>query len=82
MAYKFTDRKKVLLVTIIAEVFSKINGNGVCVGQRRRNSKRPPSILFRSEFVILVRVPPVFFWEGKLKEGMKLSAFFSEWVAW
>ena len=42
----------------------------------------PPSIPFRSEFVILARVPPVFFGEGELKEWMKLSAFFSERVAW
>ena len=52
-----------------------------CKGERSRDSKKPPSILFRSEFVLIFRVPPVFFWEGKLKEGMKLSAFFSEWVA-
>jgi hypothetical protein len=46
-----------------------------------RSSKRPLSILFRSEFVLLLRVPLVFFWEAELKEGMKLSAFFSERVA-
>jgi hypothetical protein len=41
-----------------------------------------PSIRFRSEFDFLVRVPPVFFGKTELKERMKLSAFFSEWVAW
>ena len=39
------------------------------------------SILFRSEFDLLARVPPVFFGEAELKEGIKLSAFFSERVA-
>ena len=46
------------------------------------SSKRPLSILFRSEFVILARVPPVFFGEGEVKEGIKMSTFFSEGVAW
>ena len=47
-----------------------------------RSLKKPPSILFRSDFVLLAQVPPVFFGEDELKEGMKLSAFFSERVAW
>jgi hypothetical protein len=44
--------------------------------------KKPPSILFQSEFVLLARIPPVFFGEDELKERMKLSAFFSERLAW
>jgi len=43
--------------------------------------KKLPSIRFRSKFVLLAQVQVVFFWENELKEGMKLSAFFSEWIA-
>jgi hypothetical protein len=44
--------------------------------------KKRASILFRSEFNILARVPPVLFGKTELKERMKLSAFFSERLAW
>jgi hypothetical protein len=36
--------------------------------------KGPPSILFRSEFNPIVRVPPVFSGEAEVKEGMKMTA--------
>ena len=43
---------------------------------------KPPSILLRSDFILLARFLPVLFGEAELKERMKLSAFFSERVAW
>ena len=63
-------------------VFSKIGCRGFLAFTISSSLKKPPSILFRSDFVLLAQVPPVFIRQSELKERMKLSAFFSEWVAW
>jgi len=63
-------------------VFSKIGYRGFLAFTVSHSLKKPPSILFRSEFVLLAQVPPVFIRQSELKERMKLSAFFSERVAW
>ena len=62
-------------------VFSKIGCRGFLAFTINPSLKKPPSILFRSEFNLLARVTPVFFGKGELKEGIKMIAFFSEWVA-